>query len=89
VFVDADTIVHNIHLTLLYNKDNFSQKFTKRISQPLLKITASAPQSKRYVISFLRRLVKAFGAVLVTKRQSVKMDGRPASKYSYYLVRYM
>ena len=89
VFVNADTIVHNIHLTLFYNKDNFQQKFNKHICKPLLNINASESQSKRHVICFLRRLVKYYGSVLVQQRKSILVHGKPAMQYLYCLVRYL
>ena len=86
-FVPADKIVANVHDLLLNNKDKFLAAFTKRVRAPLYKITDDRQSSKRHCISFLRRLSSYYGNVLVSKRRSAIVNGRPTSVYEYALVR--
>ena len=85
-FVKADEIVANVHDLLLNNKDKFLAAFTARVRAPLYKIT-DRQSSKRHCISFLRRLSSYYGNVLVSKRRSAIVNGRPVSVYEYALLR--
>jgi hypothetical protein len=87
IFVEADVLVNRIHSYLLNNKDMFATHFTARVSQPLMKITEDREKSKKYVISFLRRLASWAGNVLVCRRKSRLVDKRMVSVYSYCLVK--
>ena len=86
-FVKADEIVANVHPLLLHNRDKFLAAFTKRVRAPLYKITDDRQSSKRHCISFLRRLSSYYGSVLVSKRRSAIVNGRPVSVYEYALLR--
>ena len=86
-FVKADEIVNNVHGLLLDNKDKFLAAFTKRVRMPLYHICDDRKISKKYCISFLRRLSSYYGSVFVSKRRSAIVNGRPTSVYEYALVR--
>jgi len=86
-YVSAATIVQKLHPMLVSNKDKFIGVFTKRVAAPLNKINEDPAQSKRYVISFLRRLACYYGNFLASRRKSVVVNGRTTTQYEYALIR--
>ena len=86
-FVEANQIVANVYPLLFDNRHKFKSIFTTRVRAPLLKLTENAQESKRHVISFLRRLATYYQNALVQRRKSVIIDGRPVSVYSYALIK--
>jgi hypothetical protein len=86
-FVTASSIVQHLHPMLINNRDKFIAAFTKRVSAPLRNLTLDAEQSKRHVISFLRRLAHYYGNYLARKRKSIVVNGKTISQYSYALVK--
>lgn len=85
-FIHADDIVSKVHLILLHNKDKF-EVYTKYVVQPLQNITEDLPSSKRYIISFIRRLVQYYGNAMIRKRKSIIVDGKNKSLYMYCIVK--
>ena len=55
---------------LVANRDKFIAAFTLRVAEPLPKLTDDADQSKRNVISFVRRLAHYNGNFLDSRRKS-------------------
>ena len=86
-YVTASSIVQALHPMLVSNRQKFIAAFTKRVSAPLLHLTEDAVQSKRHVISFLRRLAHYYGNFLASKRKSIVVEGHTMSQYSYALVK--
>ncbi len=83
----ASCVVNALHPMLVANQDKFIAAFTLRVAEPLHKLTDDAEQSKRYVISFLRRLAHYYGNFLASKRKSIVVNGKTISQYSYALVK--
>ena len=86
-YVTASCVVNALHPMMVANQAKFIAAFTKRVSAPLLHLTDDAVQSKKYVISFLRRLAHYYGNFLASKRKSIVVNGRTMSQYSYALVK--
>jgi hypothetical protein len=86
-YVTASCIVQNLHPMLVANRDKFIAAFTLRVAAPLHNLTDDAEQSKRHVISFLRRLAHYYGNFLASKRKSIVVNGKTISQYSYALVK--
>ena len=86
-YVTAFSIVEHLHPMLVANREKFIAAFTLRVAAPLHKLTDDAEQSKRHVISFLRRLAHYYGNYLARKRKSIVVNGKTVSQYSYALVK--
>ena len=86
-YVTASCVVQNLHPLLVANQQKFIAAFTKRVSAPLHNLTDGADESKRHVISFLRRLAHYYGNFLASKRKSIVVEGSTISQYSYALVK--
>ena len=86
-YVSASTIVQKLHPMLLANRPKFTAAFTKRVAAPLHRITDDAGQSKRHVISFLRRLASYYGNTLTYRTKSVVVNGCSATQYEYALIK--
>ena len=86
-YVRADDIVKRIHGRLYNNRDMLAGVFTKHVRTPLLKITEDGGESKKYVISFFRRLSAYYGNSMIQKKKSVARNGRVGTEYSYALVK--
>ena len=86
-YVTASCVVNALHPMLINNREKFIAAFTKRVSEPLHKLTDDAEQSKRNVISFLRRLAHYNGNFLDSRRKSIVVNGKTVSQYSYALVK--
>ena len=87
IYVTASCVVQNLHPILVANRDKFIAAFTLRVAAPLHKLTDDADESKRHVISFLRRLAHYYGNFLASKRKSIVVNGKTISQYSYALVK--
>ena len=85
-YIEAATIVRHIHPILVHNRGKF-EIFTKRVKEPLFKITRDRAQSRRACISFIRRLAQYYGNCIVMKRKSAVVDGKAVSVYLYALVK--
>ena len=87
IYVTASCIVNALHPMLVANRDKFIAAFTLRVAAPLHKLTDDAEQSKRHVISFVRRLARYYGNFLASRRKSIVVNGKTISQYSYALVK--
>ena len=72
-YVTASSIVEHLHPMLVANREKFIAAFTLRVSAPLHKLTDDADESKRHVISFVRRLAGYYGNLcsLAGKREKI------------------
>ena len=86
-YVTASSIVEHLHPMLVANREKFIAAFTLRVAAPLHKLTDDADESKRHVISFVRRLAHYYGNYLAQKRKSIVVNGKTVSQYSYALVK--
>ena len=86
-YVTASCVVNALHLMLVTNREKFIAAFTLRVAAPLHKLTGDVDESKRHVISFLRRLAHYYGNFLASKRKSIVVNGKTISQYSYALVK--
>ena len=86
-YVTASCVVNALHPMLVANRDKFIAAFTLRVAAPLHKLTDDAEQSKRHVISFVRRLAHYYGNFLASKRKSIVVNGKTISQYLYALVK--
>ena len=86
-YVTASCVVNALHPMLINNRDKFIAAFTLRVAAPLHKLTDDADESKRHVISFVRRLAHYYGNFLASRRKSIVVNGKTISQYSYALVK--
>ena len=86
-YVSASCVVNALHPMLVANRESFIAAFTLRVSAPLHKLTDDADESKRHVISFVRRLAGYYGNFVASRRKSTVVNGKTVSPYSYALVK--
>ena len=86
-FEKADDINNNLYGLLNANKAILFSTFPKHETSMLHKISDNKEGSKKYVISFLRRLCRYNNNHLISKRKTISVNGRLKSLYLYAIIR--
>ena len=71
---------------LVANREKFIAAFTLRVAAPLHKLTDDADESKRHVISFLRRLAHYYGNFLASRGNQSLSTAEQSLNIPYALV---
>ena len=75
IFTPRQELVNRIKKNIYKNKEEYCKIFSKRVSEPLTRLSGDINLDKKLLICFLRRLCKELkDHVLLSKRQNVMIN---------------
>ena len=87
VYISTEDILAHIADNIYSNKDKYTNIYSNRTIQPLLNLCGEPKADRRFIICFLRRLCRLVDHALLIKRKSIILNNKPASLYSYAIVK--
>ena len=87
VYTSTDDILVRIADKIYSNKDKYTKLYSNRTIQPLLNLCGKPKADRRLIICFLRRLCRIIDHALLIKRKSIMKNNKPASLYSYAILK--
>ena len=86
-YISVPQLLLNCAEHIYNNKQIYLRTFSRRTCLPLRRLSGDVTVDKRLIISFLRRISHLLGYGFIIKRKSIVANSRPASAYSYAILK--